>query len=155
MLLWRPSDQTIFCADRSRPTMACTDRFAHPPGPKFLANSTCSRPTVSLRYGSCFAVIWTRAWRPIDITTTRAVAMQNHPPRIIFFLLGGLSLVSSLLMGYVMCGTKVRSWFYPLLVAATMSLTLYVILDLEYPCFGLIRIDAADQVLIELRRTMR
>jgi len=81
--------------------------------------------------------------------------MQNHPPRIIFFLLGGLSLVSSLLMGYVMCGTKVRSWFYPLLVAATMSLTLYVILDLEYPCFGLIRIDAADQVLIELRRTMR
>lgn len=91
----------------------------------------------------------------IDITTTRAMAMQNHPPRVIFLLLGGLSLVSSLLVGYVMCGTKVRSWFYMLLIATTMSLTLYVILDLEYPRFGVIRIDVADQALIELRRNMR
>jgi hypothetical protein len=90
----------------------------------------------------------------IDITTTRAVALQDHPPRIIFLLLGALSLVSALLMGYVMCGTKVRSWFYTLLVATTMSLTLYVILDLEYPRFGLIRIDAADQILMDLHQGM-
>jgi hypothetical protein len=69
-------------------------------------------------------------------------------------LLAGLSLVCALLAGYVMCGTKVRSWLYMLLVAATMSLTLYVILDLEYPRFGLIRIDGADQVLIELQKHM-
>jgi len=90
-----------------------------------------------------------------DITTTRAVAMQNHPPRVIFFLLAGLSLVCSALVGYVMCGTIVRSWFYMLLVAATMSLTLYVILELEYPRLGAIRIDAADQNLVELRNTMQ
>lgn len=91
----------------------------------------------------------------IDITTTRAVAMQDHPPRVIFVLLAGLSLVSALLVGYVMCGTKVRSWFYMLIVAATMSLTLYVILDLEYPRFGLIRIDAADRTLVELKGLIR
>ena len=91
----------------------------------------------------------------IDITTTRSVAMQNHPPRVIFFLLAGLSLISALLVGYVMSGAVVRSWFYMLIVAATMSLTLYVILDLEYPRLGLIRIDAADQTLIDLRRLMR
>jgi hypothetical protein len=91
----------------------------------------------------------------IDITTTRAVAMKDHPPRVIFLLLAGLSLVSSLLSGYVMCSTRTRSWFYMLLIATTMSVTLFVILDLEYPRFGLIRIDAADQVLIELRGLMR
>lgn len=91
----------------------------------------------------------------IDITTTRIVASRNHPPIVIFLLLAGLSLVSALLIGYVMCGTKVRSWFYMLVVATTMSLTLYVILDLEFPRLGLIRVDAADQVLIELRQGMR
>lgn len=91
----------------------------------------------------------------IDITTTRAVAMQNHPPPIVFFLLAGLNLVSSLLVGYVMCRTKVRSWFYMMLFAIMMSLTVHVILDLEYPRFGTIRIDAADRVLMELRNIIR
>ena len=34
------------------------------------------------------------------------------------------------------------------------SLAVYVIADLEFPRLGLIRIDAADQVLIELRKSM-
>jgi hypothetical protein len=91
----------------------------------------------------------------IDITTTRAVATQNHPPRIIFFLLAALSLVSALLAGYVMCSTAVRSWFYMLMFSATMTATFFVILDLEYPRFGLIRIDEADKVLVELRNLVR
>lgn len=91
----------------------------------------------------------------IDITTTRAVAMQNHPPRVIFFLLAVLSLVSALLAGYAMRSTAARSWFYMLLFAATISVTFFVILDLEYPRFGLIRIDEADQVLVELRNLIR
>ena len=91
----------------------------------------------------------------IDITTTRAVAFQNHPPRVIFFLLAGVGLACSLLLGYASCGTKVRSWFYILLFAATISLTLFVILDLEYPRYGMIRIDAADQALVELGELMK
>jgi hypothetical protein len=39
--------------------------------------------------------------------------------------------------------------------AAIVSLTAYVILDLEYPRLGLIRIDAADRVLMELRQSMK
>ena len=35
-----------------------------------------------------------------------------------------------------------------------MSLTVYVIIDIEFPRLGLIRIDAADQVLVELRNSM-
>jgi hypothetical protein len=65
----------------------------------------------------------------IDITTTRAVATQNHPPLVIFLLLAGLSLVSALLAGYDNSDSKVRNWLYMVIFAATMSLTLYVILD--------------------------
>jgi hypothetical protein len=90
-----------------------------------------------------------------DIATNRAMALQNHPPRVIFYLLVALSLASALLAGYVMCGTSVRSWFYMLMFAATMSITFYVILDLEYPRFGLIRIDDADQILVDLRKMVR
>jgi len=38
--------------------------------------------------------------------------------------------------------------------AAIIAATVYVILDLEYPRLGLIRVDAADEVLTELRRSM-
>ena len=39
--------------------------------------------------------------------------------------------------------------------AATMAVTVYVILDIEYPRLDLIRVDGADQVLLELRESMK
>ncbi len=42
-----------------------------------------------------------------------------------------------------------------LLFAATMSVTFFVILDLEYPRFGPIRVDDADRALVEVRNLMR
>lgn len=90
-----------------------------------------------------------------DMTTTRAVAMRSHPPLVIHILLAVLSLVSALLGGYVMCATRVRSWFYMLMLAGTLSLSLYVILDLEYPRLGQIRIDAADDTLRQVGAQMR
>jgi len=90
----------------------------------------------------------------IDITTTRVMATRNHPPRIIFFLLGGLSLFSALLAGFGMA-CRGRSWLHVAAFAAIISLTVYVILDLEYPRQGLIRVDTADRVLVELRQSMK
>jgi hypothetical protein len=36
-----------------------------------------------------------------------------------------------------------------------LTLTVYVILDLEFPRIGLIRVDAADSVLKDVRQGMR
>ncbi len=91
----------------------------------------------------------------IDITTKRAMASENHPPRVIFLLLAALNLVSSLLVGYVTCATRIRNWIPIVVLAATMSLTFYVILDLEFPRQGMIRVDTSDHVLIDLRKTFR
>jgi hypothetical protein len=90
----------------------------------------------------------------IDITTTRAMATENHPPLIVFLLLGGLSLIGALLVGYDSSTNKERSWFHTIVFAAIMSLAVYVIVDLEFPRLGLIRVDATDQLLMDLRKSM-
>jgi Ca2+/Na+ antiporter len=90
-----------------------------------------------------------------DITTKRRVAVQNHPPLAIFMLLGACCLVGSLLVGYTVAENKTRRWLHTLGFAFIMALAVYLIIDLEYPRLGLIRIDAADQVLIDLRASMR
>jgi len=89
-----------------------------------------------------------------DITTTRTMAGRMHPPAIIFVLLGVLALMSSLLAGYAMAGGKTRSWIHIVGFALVMATSVYVILDLEFPRLGIIRVDSFDQVLVELRQSM-
>jgi hypothetical protein len=91
----------------------------------------------------------------IDITTTRAAALRTHPPIIIFGLLGALALASSLLAGYGMAGAASRSWLHIFGFVLILGLTVYVILDLEFPRLGMIRIDSFDRVLEDVRATMR
>ncbi len=90
-----------------------------------------------------------------DIVTMRTVALQTHPPEIIYGMLGLLALACSLLAGYAMAGTRKRSAVHGLGFPLILMLTVYVILDLEFPRAGLIRIDAVDQVLTDVRRSMR
>jgi hypothetical protein len=90
-----------------------------------------------------------------DITTTRLMATRNHPPLIIFALLGGLSLLGALLAGFDTSISKERRWLHTIVFAAMMSLAVNVIAELEFPRLGLVRVDAADDVMIELRNSMR
>ena len=91
----------------------------------------------------------------IDITTTRTMAGQIHPPMVIFLMLFGLALASALLAGYGMAGGKSRDWLHMLAFAAVLALAIYVIIDIEYPRLGLIRVDAFDQVLVDIRASMK
>jgi len=90
-----------------------------------------------------------------DLATTRRMAARMHPPAIIFSMLGVLALMSSLLAGYAMAGGKTRSWIHVVGFALIMATTVYVILDLEFPRLGIIRVDPFDQVLVELRQSMK
>ena len=90
----------------------------------------------------------------IDITTTRTMTMLIHPPGVVFGLLFGLGLGCSVLAGYSMAHGTLRKWPHMIAFAAITALTVYVILDLEFPRLGLIRLDAFDQVLVDLRKSM-
>ena len=91
----------------------------------------------------------------IDITTTRTEGAKIHPPLIIFAMLGVLTLAASFLAGFEMASVRSRSWIHILVFSAVMAVTVYVIIDIEYPRFGLFRVDTADRVLLELRESMK
>lgn len=91
----------------------------------------------------------------IDTTPTRFVAVQTHPPLIIFVMLGLFALADSFPAGYEMGSHNTRSLVHMFCFVFLVSGVVYVILDLEFPRFGLIRTDAADEVLAGVRQGMK
>jgi hypothetical protein len=91
----------------------------------------------------------------LDVAATRLAARRMHPPYIIFGLLGAVSLVCALLAGYGMGESEARSWLHVVGFAAVLAVTIYVIIDLEYPRLGLFQVAEFDQLLVDLRATMR
>jgi len=90
-----------------------------------------------------------------DITTTRVVATQIHPPLIIDGMLIALALASGLLAAYQSAGEVGYDWVHKIGFAGIVALTVYVILDVEYPRQGWVRLDAIDQVLLQVRAGMQ
>ena len=90
-----------------------------------------------------------------DIVTTRTAAARTHPPLVIYGMLMALAFAAALYVGYGMAGAKTRNWLHIIGFAAVLSLSVYVILDLEFPRLGLIKVDAFDRSLHELRESMK
>ena len=90
-----------------------------------------------------------------DITTTRTTALEVHPPAVIWVMLCVLALVTALVAGYNLTGDRKRNWLPMVGFALTVAATVYVILDIEYPRLGFIRVEAIDQVLVDLRASMK
>jgi hypothetical protein len=76
-------------------------------------------------------------------------------PPLIFGLSICVALLSGLIAGYDMAKRKSRSWFHGLVYAAVISITVFTVLDLDNPRFGLIRLSTADNALIQLRDSVR
>ena len=91
----------------------------------------------------------------MDTTTMRTMARHLHPPLILFGLLFVMMILSALIAGYATAESKTRNWLYRVTFAFTLACASYVILDMEFPRFGLIRVDAFDQALVELRQSMK
>jgi hypothetical protein len=89
-----------------------------------------------------------------DITTTRTEAAKMHPPTVIIAMLGVLALACSLFAGYDMAHRQRWNLLHSSAFALVLSVTVYVIIDLEYPRLGLIRMSDSDEVLVALRESM-
>jgi hypothetical protein len=83
------------------------------------------------------------------------MAVKTHPPHIVYGLLFVLALVSSSLAGFGMAGRASRSWIHMLSFALITVITVYTILDIEYPRTGLVRLDPFDHVMADLRSSMK
>ena len=91
----------------------------------------------------------------IDVTTSRTVALHTHLPTLIFGLLVVVALLSALIAGYAMSKRKSRSWFHMLVYSLVIAVTVYAVLDVDDPRSGMIRLEAADHALLELRDSIR
>ena len=89
-----------------------------------------------------------------DIRTTRTEAARLHPPGIIFVMLGTLTLACALFAGYDMAGRRRLSPLHSAGFALVLAVTVYVIVDLEFPRLGLIQVTDSDHALVDLRRSM-
>jgi len=90
-----------------------------------------------------------------DITTVRVFATKMHPPLIIYAMLFALALSSAFLVGYQTAFEKGYDVVHQIGFAAIVAFTLYVILDIEYPRAGWIRLDALDEALVNVRAGMK
>jgi len=91
----------------------------------------------------------------IDITTTRSVAARVQTPRLITALIFIVALLSAFIAGYGMAESQRVNRIHVAVLAAVVSVTVYVILDLEQPRLGLIRLDDADRAMVEVRESMK
>jgi hypothetical protein len=90
----------------------------------------------------------------IEITSARVAAAETHLPWLVRAMLVILPLICCVLAGLDSSHAG-RSWVHILGFAVMLSLTVFVILDLEYPRAGLIRLEGFDKGLLELRNSMQ
>lgn len=89
-----------------------------------------------------------------DITAKRQNAFHMHPPAVVYWLLFLFSGGSALMAGYSMKPSD-HDWLHSVALALAVTLTVYTILDVEYPRLGLIHLRDRDQALISLRDSMK
>jgi hypothetical protein len=89
-----------------------------------------------------------------EIASARAIAVQTHSPALVFYFLIATALFTGLVAGFGMARGH-HNWLSVLVYTSIVTLTMYVMLDMEYPRAGLIRIGAADLALTTLRDSMQ
>lgn len=89
-----------------------------------------------------------------DLSNSRLLSSRQHPPPAVFAMLGALVLLSGLLAGFGMARSDRLSPLHVFGFAAVMALSVYLILDIEYPRLGFVRIDTFDRAVIDLRTSM-
>jgi len=99
-------------------------------------------------------VLTTALNRLFDVAEQRKSAQMTHPPLPIYGLLIFLALVCASLAGHHASASAKHPWVLPILFAGISGLAIYVILDLEYPRAGFIRVDSADALLRDVRARM-
>lgn len=89
-----------------------------------------------------------------SVATLRQAALLNHPPLVVYIMLVIISLFGALLVGYALPVSKKRNVLYMLTYALTISVLITLIIDMEFPRTGLVRVDSADQMIVELGKSM-
>ena len=86
----------------------------------------------------------------IDLESARRMALQNHVPESVIFVNGIVDLLSAMLVGYTFGLYGRRQIFSMSVLALAITLVLAVIIDLDRPRSGFIRVS--QQPMLDLQR---
>ena len=89
-----------------------------------------------------------------EVSARSITAPYLHPPLIISVVLLMLSLVSAFLIGYQASTIRRKSWAHLGLFVVFLAVVTYLVLDVEYPRVGAIRIGDMQEFLRERHGTM-
>jgi len=73
----------------------------------------------------------------------------------VFVLLICVSLLSGVLAGFAMSKRRRRSWLHLVLYAFVVAISIFILIDLEYPRTGHVQLQAVDKALVELLDSIR
>ena len=91
----------------------------------------------------------------IDISTTRTVSVLTHLPSLILCAMIVLAFVCAWLAGYDSGGKGRMSPTHLYGFELVIAMTFFVIIDLEYPSIGFVRMGSANDALVETAAHMR
>jgi len=86
-----------------------------------------------------------------DASTRHQAFFNAHTPAAILILLLTVAVFAAGLAGHDMSGRGSFNWLHAVVFAGVVSLTIWVIYDLEMPRYGLIRVDNFDETLRDVR----
>jgi hypothetical protein len=89
-----------------------------------------------------------------DVTIARDVALHTHLPLSVFLLLEILGLACAFFAGLDMGRNGNFGWLHVLTFALALSVTAYVIADVEFPRAGISQLNSADEALARVRAGM-
>ena len=84
----------------------------------------------------------------------KVIAVRTHLPSLVFNFLVFVALLTGLVAGFGMARGR-RNSLSIIVYALVIAVTLGVMVDMEYPREGFIRIGAADLALAELRDSIQ
>lgn len=116
-----------------------------------LAVTDCAK----LNSRTCDMLVLPALGDVFSVATLRQAALLNHPPIEVYIMLVIISLFGALLVGYTLPISKKRNILYMITYAFTISVLITLIIDMEFPRTGLIRVDSADKLILDLGNSMQ
>lgn len=86
-----------------------------------------------------------------DRASDREIQVRTETPGVVVGLMIVLSLCCAFIAGRMLADAGRATFAKRLLFGAAIATTLYVVLDLDHPREGLIRVDYVDQLLVDLK----
>lgn len=104
------------------------------------------------------AALWAFVMSPINdwtnLSTSRLATNDLGTPPMVMPTVVVLSFVASVLAGFHMSRHR-RSWLHCVAFSGILALVIYVILDLNHPRSGLIRVDAMDVTIKQAEQSLQ